>query len=112
MAYSLSSTLAIASLSAYLAARSSSTSSSDSLDAAAVAAAIASALGCAWIACLAISAFLPRPPAQEPVTEAEYSELVPPPTASATQSALYLDLLKRVLLNVSPAVRTTDHHFA
>ena len=104
MTYSLSSTLTIASLSAYLASRSAPTAAqaaSDSFHVATVVVALASSLGFAWIACLAISVFLLRPPAQNPVTEAEYSELVPPPTASAMLSALYLDLLKRVLLNVS-----------
>lgn len=37
---------------------------------------------------------------KQAVSEAEYTELTPPLAASATQGALYLDMIKRVLLNI------------
>ena len=59
------------------------------------------ACGVAWLSCLAVLLLLvARPPEVVPVPEAEYAALVPPPTPRATQGDLYLDLLKRVLLNV------------
>ena len=59
-----------------------------------------SAFSSAYLACFLVSVFLPRRPTPPPVSEAEFASLCPPPDPSADQSALYLDLLKRVLLNI------------
>ncbi len=57
-------------------------------------------IACGWLATFLVSLALPRPPALQPIAEAEYESLVPSPPASATQGALYLDMVKRVLLNI------------
>lgn len=59
------------------------------------------AAGMSWVACVLVFAFLcQRAPAVKAVSEEEYAQLVPPLKPSATQSDLYLDMVKRVLLNI------------
>ena len=60
------------------------------------------ALACSWVSCFAVALLLlQRPPPAATVTEAEWEELLPALNATAAQGIqLYLDLLKRILLNV------------
>ena len=59
-------------------------------------------LGCSWIATILVAACLHamRRPMPLCISEAEYAELVPALPSGATQGALYLDMIKRVLINV------------
>jgi O-methyltransferase len=54
----------------------------------------------AYLGCLVVFMLTPRGPAPDFVPEEDFDRLAPPPPASATQGALYLDLVKRALLNL------------
>jgi O-methyltransferase len=66
--------------------------------------ALGSAAACGIVACFLTALLFMRSPSpakgEVTVTEEEYAQLVPAPAQSATQSTLYLDMVKRVLLNV------------
>ena len=56
---------------------------------------------CALLSCVLTAALmLPRMPPQRVLGDDEYAQHVPPPPPSATQSQLYLDMIKRILLNI------------
>ena len=62
---------------------------------------LTTAFACAFLSCALTAALtLQRVPKAEPIADAEYAKHVPPLPPSATQSQLYLDMIKRVLLNI------------
>ena len=98
--YTATSTFATAVVSATLATTVLSTEATARASSQATFSQLISAMGCACLAMLIVSLCLPRKPAPVPLDESEYAALVPPPAPSAPQGTLYLDLLKRVLLNI------------
>jgi hypothetical protein len=62
---------------------------------------IATIFACAWLGCIGIGLLLPKPREQEPPSQADYEEHgLGPLMPDSPPAQLYLDLMKRVILNL------------
>lgn len=62
---------------------------------------VATVFFCAWLGCVGVGLLLPRPHEQEPPSQADYEEHgLGPLMTDAPPAQLYLDLMKRVILNL------------